>query len=370
MKDIMKITEETFNKKKIAEYAKLEQVQQMGYKYSKDLLVVIGIGGSYLGAKAIIDALKNKYEEDKVLFIGESLSSLDLQETLEFLRNKDFNVNVISKSGSTLETMLTFHFIKELLWEKYGERMHKRIIATTDKESELYNEAMINKWDILTIPKIVGGRFSVFTPAGLFPIAIAGFNIENIVKGVGKTYENLQEIIDYSLYRYNSYENGKKIEVLTLYEPRLETLGKWWQQLYGESEGKDGKGVFPVYSVFTRDLHSLGQLIQEGERNIFETAIFINNMKDLRIKNFKNIPNEYTVNQVNKIAFKATKQAHESNDVLTYSYDLELLDETNLGKLMCFFMISCIVSASLLKVNPYGQPGVELYKKNIAELLK
>lgn len=366
MENVTKLSQEILSWPKIVKYSQVDKIKSITKKHSNSLLVVIGIGGSYLGAKAAIDALTPKFAKDKVMFVGQSLSSLDLQETLEFLSNEDFFVNVISKSGSTLETQLTFHFIKELMWEKYGEGMHERIIATTGK-GKLRKEALANEWDILDIPENVGGRYSVFTPVGLFPMAVAGLNIDNFLLGTNSSRVNIDKSVDYALYRYMAYKKGKKIEVLSVFEPRLEMLGKWWEQLFGESEGKDGSGVFPVCSVYTRDLHSLGQLIQDGERNIFETMLVLKNVdKDLKIQNFEDISSDgLTVNRVNYVAYLGTKEAHEDGGVPTYSLGMNRLNEFTLGELMFFFMSACIVSASLLEVNPFDQPGVELYKQNI-----
>ena len=370
MENVAEISKQTLAWPSILKYSQITEVNNLAKKYSSSLLVVIGIGGSYLGAKAAIDALTPKFAKDKVLFVGQSLSSLDLHETLEFLHNQVFCVNVISKSGSTLETKLTFHFIKELMWEKYGKGMHERIIATTG-QGELYDEAIANKWDILNIPENVGGRYSVFTPAGLFPMAVAGLDIEQFLLGAKIAPSSIDKIIEYALYRYESYNSGKKIEILSVFEPRLEMLGKWWEQLFGESEGKEGQGIFPSSAVYTKDLHSLGQLIQEGERNIFETIILVNKVdKDLKINNFEGINLDLSVNQVNQAAYFGVRQAHESGGVPTRSLGLGQLDEANLGELMYFFMVACIVSASLLELNPFGQPGVELYKENIKKQIQ
>lgn len=336
------------------------------------ILVVIGIGGSYLGAKAVIDALIPAHHNHMVLFIGQSLSALDMEDTLDYLKDMDFYVNVISKSGSTMETMLTFHLIQELMRNKYGDEMHKRIIATTSEQGMLRDMAVENNWAVLDIPELVGGRYSVFTPVGLFPMAVAGIDIKSFVQGARICFEEgIDDIIKYAIHRHNEYVNeNKKIEILVTYESRLEMLTEWWKQLYGESEGKDGVGIFPANAIFTRDLHSLGQLIQDGERNIIETILVVKNIdSDLTINNYNGLEG-LELDYINKQAYKGAKQAHIMGGVPIYEIEMERLDELSLGKLMYFFMSACVVSARLLKVNPFDQPGVEAYKSNIKKLLK
>lgn len=355
----------------INEYSQVNKVNQLANKVNS-LLVVIGIGGSYLGAKAVIDALTPIHHNHMVLFIGQSLSALDMEDTLDYLKDMDFYVNVISKSGSTMETMLTFHLIQELMRNKYGDEMHKRIIVTTGKQGELRDMAKEKDWSILDIPELVGGRYSVFTPVGLFPMAVAGIDIKSFIEGAKVCYkEGFDEILKYAIHRYHQYKvKNKKIEILVAYEPRLEMLIEWWKQLYGESEGKDGMGIFPAGAVFTRDLHSLGQLIQEGERNIIETTLVIKNIdSDLTIDNYNGIEG-LKLDYINKQAYEGTKQAHIMGGVPTYEIQMQNLDESSLGQIMCFFMSACVMSASMLKVNPFNQPGVEAYKNNIKKLLE
>lgn len=350
-----------------------------------EVLVVIGIGGSYLGARAVIEALTNKYDKSmEVIYLGNSTSALDMKEALDYLETKEFTVNVISKSGTTLEPALAFSFIKKLLFDKYPrEKALKRIIVTTDKDSgELRKFANDNGVVSFVIPDDVGGRFSVLTPVGLLPMAVAGVDIGRLVGGA-TTASNLNDVlntdndaIEYATMRNIFHREGLDIEILVSYEPRLKYFSEWWKQLFGESEGKDGKGIYPSSATFTTDLHSIGQLIQDGKRNLFETHLSFSDVEhDLVI-----VPSEEdsaalgylagkTVNHVNKQAKDGSIEAHESGGVPIFEINMGELSEDSLGQLIYFFELACAISAMMSGVNPFDQPGVETYKKNIKRLL-
>lgn len=366
------------------DYSQIEEIKNTAesIKKNSDVLVIVGVGGSYLGARAVIEALTNKYKKEiEIVYMGESLSPLDIKETLEYLETKDFTVNVISKSGTTLEPALAFSLLKNLLFKKYDKQEAlNRIVVTTDETKGLLREFVTeNNVKSFVIPEDVGGRFSVLTPVGLLPIAVAGIDIKALLDGAFHankihTEETLENAaIEYAAMRNLYYKAGYEIEILATYEPRLKYFTAWWKQLFGESEGKEGKGIFPSTAVYTTDLHSMGQLIQEGERNLMETHISIlNYQNDLVIntdeKGLQNL-NGKTVGYINKQAYIATANAHVDGDVPVFRMELEKLDEFNIGKLIHFFMIACSISALILGVNPFDQPGVEEYKKNMKELL-
>lgn len=355
---------------------------------NSDVLVAIGIGGSYLGAKAVIDALQNSYEkpEVEVIFAGNHLSSTEMKELLDYLDNKDFSINVISKSGTTTEPAIAFRVFKEKLEEKYGQKeAQERIYATTDKARGALKTLATNMgYETFVVPDDVGGRFSVLTAVGLLPIAAAGFDIEQLMLGADKARQELSNlpyeenpVLKYVAARNLLYRAGKKIEILVNYEPKLKNISEWWKQLFGESEGKDGKGIFPVSVGFTTDLHSLGQIIQDGEKHIFETVLRVNSPKyDLLIKEEKddldglNYLAGRGVDYVNQTALKATVEAHVTGQVPNLIIDIEKIDEFNLGYLFYFFEYSVGISGYVLDVNPFDQPGVEEYKKNMFRLLE
>ena len=353
---------------------------------NSDVFVVIGIGGSYLGAKAVIEALTPKYKKNgvEVLFAGNSLSSSDLYELMEYLEEKRFSINVISKSGATIEPSIAFRILKDLLYRKFGEAAKDRIIVTTDSCNGSLRK-LVNKegYRSFMVPNNIGGRYSVLTPVGLLPIAVAGLNIEQMLKGAVKAtkeYINLDfennDALKYASMRNILNKEGKIIEIMATYEPRLHYLSEWWKQLFGESECKGGKGILPMSANFTTDLHSLGQAIQDGPRNIFETVLTINKpIYDLQIpKDELNIDelnylSDKTVNYVNQQAEKGTIDAHYVGNVPVIQLEIDELTEETLGHLMYFYMISCSISCYILGVNPFNQPGVEKYKRNMFELL-
>ncbi|MDO4778944.1 MAG: glucose-6-phosphate isomerase [Tissierellia bacterium] len=355
---------------------------------NSDVLIAIGIGGSYLGAKAINDALLNSYEKAKpeVIFVGNHLSSLEMYELLEYVKDKDFSINVISKSGTTTEPAIAFRIFKEALENKYSkEEARERIFATTDRgKGALKTLATNMEYETFVVPDDVGGRFSVLTAVGLLPLAVAGVDIRKLMEGakferklaLEREFEENAEL-QYAAIRNILYRKGKEIEILVNYEPKLRNVAEWWKQLYGESEGKGEKGLFPVSVGFTTDLHSLGQMIQDGSKNIFETVISVKQPKiDIEIKKDEedldglNYLAGKTVDYVNKKACEATIEAHVTGRVPNIVLEIEKIDEYNLGRLLYFFEYAVGVSGYVLGVNPFDQPGVEEYKKNMFRLLE
>ena len=364
-------------------------------KKESDILVVIGIGGSYLGARAVIEALTSSFQNmltDKqrkypqILYVGNNLSPNYINELIEYIGDKDFSVNVISKSGTTTEPAIAFRIFREMLENKYGiEEARSRIYVTTDKERGALKTLADNEgYEKFVIPDNVGGRYSVLTPVGLLPIATAGIDIDKLMAGAQTAQEryndsNLKynECYKYAVVRNILYKLYKNTEILVNYEPKMHYFTEWWKQLYGESEGKEQKGIFPAGVDFTTDLHSMGQYIQEGRRNLFETVISIeNSATDIIInKDEDNLDGlNYLAGKgldyVNKKAMEGTIKAHVSGDVPNIVINIEKLDEENMGELIYFFEKSCAMSGMILGVNPFNQPGVEEYKKNMFHLLK
>lgn len=350
-------------------------------------MVVVGIGGSYLGSKAAIDFLSDYYQNPdyEVIFLGNNVSSQYLKQTLEYLRNTDFCVNIISKSGKTLEPALAFRFVKELLIEKYGPSYNKYIVATTSEMSSLvHDEAVENGYYEFYIPSSIGGRYSIFTAVGLLPLCYAGYDIYEVIKGAINCSQECLDLpfddnaaMQYAALRNIFYSNGKVVEALVSYEPKFRFLGEWWKQLYGESEGKNNKGIFPVSLVYSTDLHSLGQYVQDGIRNMFETVIDVeedsfeitipkdeNNFDNLNYLAGKKI--QFVKNQI----VKGVCQAHVSGQVPNILITIKNVSEYSLGYLLYFFMFACGMSGYILGVNPFNQEGVETYKKNVLTLLK
>lgn len=375
----------------------IERIKKCAERINKqaDVFVVIGIGGSYLGAKAVIDLFDSTfsnlqtYSERKhpqIIFAGNNLSGKYLRNLVEYLEDKDFAINVISKSGSTLEPAVTFRTLKVVLEQKYGKVMAaSRIYVTTDPEKGILHDLAIkNEYEMFKIPKNVGGRYSVLTAVGLLPMAVANINFEDILDGAqfASFVFNNKDVSNNDCYKYAAYRNilresGKDIELLASYEPSFQYFIEWYKQLFGESEGKDGKGIFPAGVNFTTDLHSMGQWIQDGKRNIFDTVIksqvdrsltYLPELED----NFDNL--NYLagkeIDYINKQAFKGTLKAHVDGKVPTMVINLEDLTEYNVGQLIYFFEKACAISGYLLGVNPFDQPGVEAYKKNMLGLLK
>lgn len=354
------------------------------------VVVAIGIGGSYLGAKASIEALSHTFEADmyperpRVVFAGHNLSEDYLAELMDFIKDKSVAAVVISKSGTTTEPAVAFRIIKEHLEERYGKQgACERIVAITDAaRGALKGLSTQEGYRTFVIPDDVGGRFSVLTPVGLLPIAIAGFDIRKMMEGVAAMAKLCRErsennpAIQYAAARNELYDNGKKVEILVNFNPKLQYVGEWWKQLYGESEGKDGKGIFPASVNFTTDLHSMGQYIQDGERTLFETVLSV--AKSNRSLTICNDPQNLDglnflsgkhLDECNKMAEIGTRLAHIDGGVPNLGIEMEKIDEYNLGELFFFFEKACGISAYMLGVNPFNQPGVEAYKKNMFALL-
>ena len=360
-----------------------------------DALIVIGIGGSYLGARAVIDSLthsfynlmdENKRKMPQIFYAGNNLSPVYINDLLEYLEGKDISINVISKSGTTTEPAIAFRIFREVLETKYGvEEARKRIYVTTDKKrgalKTLSNE---EGYETFVIPDNVGGRFSVLTAVGLLPIATAGIDIDRLMSGARLAQEkysnpNLKnnDCYKYAVARNLLYNSGKVIEVLANYEPKLHYFTEWWKQLYGESEGKDLKGIFPAGVDLTTDLHSMGQYIQDGERDLMETVLKINtNSSEIKVQtDDQNLDGlNYlvgkTLGYINSKAMEGTIEAHVTGNVPNFLIEIDRLDEENIGELIYFFEKSVAISGSILEVNPFNQPGVEEYKKNMFRLLE
>lgn len=359
-----------------------------------DVVVVAGIGGSYLGARAVIEALSNSFDnfrENKknpmILYAGHNISEDYLFELLDFLKDKRFGVINISKSGTTTETALAFRLLKKQCEEQRGKAIAKKVIvAITDaKKGAARLTADKEGYKSFIIPDNVGGRFSVLTPVGLLPIAVAGFNIDELIAGAAEMeticganapFEKNPAAL-YAATRNELYKNGKTTEILANYTPKLHYVNEWWKQLYGESEGKDNKGIFPAAVDFTTDLHSMGQWIQEGERTIFETVISVDRVNhELRVPEDEenldglNYLAGKRVDEVNKMAELGTQLAHVDGSVPNIRIVLPNLSEKSIGQLIYFFEVACGVSGYVLGVNPFNQPGVEAYKSNMFALLK
>ena len=360
-------------------------------RQNSDVLVVIGIGGSYLGSRAAMELLQGCNRnlrrgkgDPMILFAGCNLSTRYWNELIRLLEGKDFSLCVISKSGTTLEPAIAFRNLRWMLERRYGTaQARRRIYAITDGETGALRQ-MANEegWESFTIPSDVGGRFSVLSPAGLLPMAAAGIDIMTLLKGAAeakrdydlRSFEN--PVWLYTASRSLLYRHGKAIELLESFEPGFQMMGRWWQQLFGESEGKDGKGLFPACAELTADLHSLGQLIQDGRRNLFETMVrFDPPVRKMVIgHDVKNLDglNDLagkSLDYVQEQAYQGTMAAHSDGGCPVISIDCGELNERTLGGLFWFFELSCAISAYLLGVNPFDQPGVEAYKKNMCELL-
>jgi glucose-6-phosphate isomerase len=357
-----------------------------------DYLVVVGIGGSYLGAKAVIEALKDSFDDfksggTKVLYAGQNLSEDYMAELMNFLSDKEYGICVISKSGTTTEPAVAFRILKNHLEHKVGkEEARKRIIAITDKEhGALKVLANQEGYKTYIVPDDVGGRYSVLTPVGLFPIAVAGFDIRALVEGAKAMRSRCLASPDlkqnpaavYAAARNALYQKGFDIELLINFSPRLMYFTEWWKQLYGESEGKEHKGIFPAGANFTTDLHSMGQYIQEGRRVLFETLISVENPRhELSIPEDEqnldglNYLAGKRIEYVNEMAEKGTVLAHIDGGVPNIKIRIPQIDAYNLGQMIYFFELACAYSGYILGVNPFDQPGVEAYKKNMFALLR
>ena len=376
------------------EFARIKKSAQKIRKES-DILLVIGIGGSYLGARAVIEALtssfcnmlpENQRKYPQVLYVGNNLSPNYINELIEYIGDKDFSVNVISKSGTTTEPAIAFRIFREILENKYGiDEARSRIYATTDKaKGALKTLAQNEGYEQFVVPDNVGGRYSVLTAVGLLPIAVAGIDIDKLMAGARTAQDRYNdpdvkynECYKYAVARNILYKLYRNTEILVNYEPKMHYFTEWWKQLFGESEGKDQKGIFPAGVDFTTDLHSMGQYIQEGRRNLFETVILIKtpdsditiNPDDDNLDGLNYLAGK-GLDYVNKKAMEGTIQAHVSGDVPNIVVEIEKLDEENIGELIYFFEKACAMSGNILGVNPFNQPGVEEYKKNMFRLLE
>jgi len=371
------------------EFARIKAAAEK-IKKTADILIVIGIGGSYLGARAAIELLKSpfynnmKKDTPEIYYVGNNINPTYLQEVLSICEGKDIAVNVISKSGTTTEPALAFRIFKKLVEEKYGRDGAKdRIFCTTDKaRGTLKNLADAEGYETFVIPDDVGGRFSVLTAVGLLPIAVAGCDIDGLMKGAAKAREDYSADFDnndcyqYAALRNILYRKGKSVEMMVSYDPAFGMMSEWYKQLFGESEGKDNKGIFPAAAVFSTDLHSMGQFIQDGSRVMFETVVDIKNPKqDLFLEDDAenldglNFLTNQNMSVVNRKAFEGTILAHTEGGVPNIILELDKIDEENLGYMIYFFEKACAVSGYVLGVNPFNQPGVESYKSNMFALL-
>lgn len=375
------------------EFARVKEAAKQ-IQEDSEVLIVIGIGGSYLGARAAIEMLSHSFynllpaeqrKTPQIFFAGHAISDSYLRDLIELLGDKDFSVNIISKSGTTTEPAIAFRAFKELLEKKYGaEGAKKRIYATTDgARGALKDMANTDGYTSFVIPDDVGGRYSVLTPVGLLPIAVAGIDIDQIMEGAAEarnwyssanTYEN--SAYEYAAIRNILYRKGKTTEILVNYEPALQYFNEWWKQLYGESEGKDQKGIFPASVNFTTDLHSLGQFIQDGTRNIFATTLWVGESeKEYIIQETTADADELnylagkSLSYVNSQAFQGTILAHTDGGVPNMIIEIPSLTPRYFGALVYFFEKACALSGYLLGVNPFDQPGVEAYKNNMFALL-
>lgn len=344
----------------------VDSIKQMMKEVKKNssLLVVIGIGGSFLGSKALYDMFEHYFSNQfKVIYCGYSLSSNYLSDLLKLLKDKDFTVNVISKSGNTMEIKLAYNLIKEFMQEKYSEEeIKERIIITTGTSGYLYEEAKKSNYRTLSIPDDIGGRYSMMTDAHLFPLSF-NLDIDKFIKGYNDGNTIKKEAYEYAITRKSLFDKNKLIENYVSFEPKYEMFIEWLKQLFGESEGKNGKGIFPVSTIFTRDLHSLGQFIQEGNKILFETFIIVRNNSEIKIDNTN-------LNNINNAVVDAVRNAHYKGDVAVNFIEIDELNEYNMGLLIKFFFYSAAFSSLLFEVNPFDQPGVEVYKSEIKKSLE
>ncbi|WJY26425.1 glucose-6-phosphate isomerase [Sporosarcina trichiuri] len=375
----------------------IERIQKTAQhiQQTSDILLVIGIGGSYLGARAAIEMLTHPFKysipgptqhKPQILYVGQNLSSTYMTQVMQALKGKDFAINIISKSGTTTEPAIAFRIFRKLLEDKYGkEEARKRIIATTDAEQGALRElAQQEGYVTFTIPRDIGGRYSVLTPVGLLPMATAGIDIQQVLTGAKQAYNELltADITENSAYQYAIIRNilfqkGMAIELFVAYEPSLQFFAEWWKQLFGESEGKERRGIFPASATFTTDLHSFGQYIQEGQRDLFETILTVKEpAHDLVIGSDPdnidglNYLAGKTVNKVNEQATIGALNAHAEGGVPAVTFEVPRLDAFTFGYLVYYFEKACAMSAYLFGVNPFDQPGVELYKTNMFKLLE
>lgn len=352
-----------------------------------DVFVVCGIGGSYLGARAAIEMINGLYANKKpeIIFIGNTFSSTYIAQVMEYIKDKEVCVNVISKSGTTTETSLAFRLLKQFMDEKYKEQAKERIVATTDKARGVLKAVADQEgYETFVIPDDIGGRYSVITPVGLLPIAVAGIDIDAIMSGLKKAYEDLADsdldhnaAYAYAVCRRILQNQGYDVEMLVSYELQMSMIAEWWKQLFGESEGKEGKGILPDSATFSTDLHSLGQFVQEGKKVLFETILMIDRPtqditfpSDAQNLDQMNYLSGKSVDWVNKMAAQGTLEAHvNTGGVPNLILTLKDMSAESFGYMCYFFFRACAMTVLLLDVNPFNQPGVEVYKKNMFRLL-
>lgn len=380
---------ENYNKE---EFEKIKQTAEK-IQRDTDILLVIGVGGSYLGARAAIEALSHSFKQlnskstvPQIIFVGHNLNSTYMYELLEVLDSKEISINVISKSGTTLEPAIAFRIFKNYLEKRYGKKeARNRIFVTTDQKNGLLRQiAERENYQTFCIPKDVGGRYSILTAVGLLPIQVSGISIDLLMSGAREAMFDLLEpdisknvAYQYAVIRKTLYEKGKWIEILVNYDPKLFYLSEWWKQLFGESEGKKLQGIFPAAATYTTDLHSLGQYVQDGRRTVFQTILHIKEpAKNIHIKrNEENLDNlNYlagkSLHAINEKAFEGALKAHTDGGVPNLIFEIPKLDPFQIGYLFYFFQKACAMSGKLFHINPFDQPGVEAYKKNMFELLE
>ena len=336
----------------MGEFARIKEAAKK-INQESEYLVCIGIGGSYLGHRAIIEALRPK-SETKIIYAGNSLSRRELEYVISEVGDSDFSVNVISKSGTTLEPAIAFKAFKEKLIEKYGEEeAYDRIYATTDaNKGTLHDEAVANGYTRFVVPDNIGGRYSVLTAVGLLPLAVAGVDIDKLLEGASDATESAVNVAtEYAWMRYTLGQKGYDTEVFASFEPSTVYFNEWLKQLFGESEGKDKQGIFPASVIYSTDLHSLGQFMQDGRRNLWETII------------------DYPTDDLNAKVVQAVKIAHTGGGIPVLDISVESFDEKGFGELIYFFELACAISAKLFGVNPFDQPGVEAYKSELKRLM-
>lgn len=374
----------------VIDFSAIQEIQEMCVEIQQkaSVLLIIGVGGSFLGAQAVIDACTPYFRTNnglEIVYAGNNMSGAYLKQLLTYLDSKEVYVNVISKSGSTMEQALAFRVLQEYMEQRYGVSSKQRIVVTTNAEQGILKKiAEKNNYRQLTIPSEVGGRYSVFTAAGLLPIAAVGIDIEAFTKGGWQAdldFSNVNpsknDAYQYALARYDLYMRGYSVELLASFEPRLNKLHEWWKQLFGESEGKERKGLYPSTVNYSTDLHAIGQFIQDGSPILFETLIhFADIEEDISIPfsasdvDGLNYLAGRSLNEINATSKDGVALAHEEGGVPVLKIELPKLDAYHVGYLMMFFMKACVISASLLEVNPFDQPGVEAYKQKMLELLK
>jgi glucose-6-phosphate isomerase len=374
------------------EFATIQATAQK-IRNESEVFLVVGIGGSYLGARAAIEMLNHSFYNElprekrngpKIYYVGHNLSATYIKHLLEIIAGQDISINVISKSGTTTEPALAFGILKEYMENKYGRtEASQRIYATTDKSKGVLRELYLQEgYETFVVPDDIGGRYSVLTPVGLLPMAVAGINIDEVMEGARSAAGDLRvdnlkcnHCYQYAAIRNIFYDRGKTTEIMVSYEPRLSYFGEWFKQLFGESEGKDGKGIFPASVNFTTDLHSMGQYIQDGRRNIFETVLNVEKSpEDIIIKRSEedmglNYLAGKTISLVNNKALEGTISAHIDGGVPNLVINIPEISPYYFGYLVYFFEKACAISGYLLGVNPFDQPGVEAYKRNMFKLL-